>query len=118
MEFPAIPDKNYFNISEAAFLCGVEAHVLRFWESKFTVLSPAKRRGGRRFYNHQDIKIIRHIRHLLYDKGFTIQGAKLHLQEQRQQASEPVVVAKASATMSVNDIVAELKQMLQLMKSE
>ncbi|MEK8090300.1 MerR family transcriptional regulator [Thermithiobacillus plumbiphilus] len=77
---PPIPAKLYFSIGEAADLCGVKAHVLRYWEQEFPVLSPVKRRGNRRYYREADILLARQIRDLLYNQGFTIQGARDRLQ--------------------------------------
>jgi len=79
-ELPAIPGKRYFAIGEVAELCGVKAHVLRYWEQEFPQLKPVKRRGNRRYYQRQDVIIIRQIRALLYDQGFTIGGARNKLQ--------------------------------------
>ena len=73
---PAIPAKRYFTIGEVSELCGVKAHVLRYWEQEFTQLKPVKRRGNRRYYQRQDVIIIRQIRSLLYEQGFTIGGAR------------------------------------------
>jgi DNA-binding transcriptional MerR regulator len=79
-ELPAIPGKRYFAIGEVAELCGVKAHVLRYWEQEFPQLKPVKRRGNRRYYQRQDVIIIRQIRALLYEQGFTIGGARNKLQ--------------------------------------
>jgi DNA-binding transcriptional MerR regulator len=81
---PSIPAKRYFTIGEVAQLCGVKAHVLRYWEQEFTQLRPMKRRGNRRYYQHHEVLMIRRIRELLYDQGFTISGARNRLQEQAQ----------------------------------
>ena len=78
---PAIPAKRYFTIGEVAELCGVKPHVLRYWEQEFTQLRPMKRRGNRRYYQHHEVLMIRRIRDLLYDQGFTISGARNRLQE-------------------------------------
>ena len=78
---PAIPAKRYFTIGEVAELCGVKPHVLRYWEQEFTQLRPMKRRGNRRYYQHHEVLMIRRIRDLLYDQGFTISGARNKLQE-------------------------------------
>ena len=78
---PPIPDKRYFSIGETAGLCAVKPHVLRYWEQEFCQLKPAKRSGGRRYYQFKDVHIIRYIRELLYDKGFTISGAKQQLRQ-------------------------------------
>ena len=78
---PPIPAKRYFTIGEVGNLCGVKPHVLRYWEQEFTQLRPMKRRGNRRYYQHHEVLIIRRIRDLLYDQGFTISGARNKMQE-------------------------------------
>jgi DNA-binding transcriptional MerR regulator len=78
---PSIPPKRYFTIGEVSELCGVKPHVLRYWEQEFTQLRPMKRRGNRRYYQHHEVLMIRRIRELLYDQGFTISGARNKLQE-------------------------------------
>ena len=80
-KLPAIPAKRYFTIGEVGELCGVKPHVLRYWEQEFTQLRPMKRRGNRRYYQHHEVLMIRRIRELLYDQGFTISGARNKLQE-------------------------------------
>jgi DNA-binding transcriptional MerR regulator len=78
-ELPPIPAKRYFTIGEVSELCGVKPHVLRYWEQEFTQLKPVKRRGNRRYYQHHEVLLIRRIRQLLYDEGFTINGARNRL---------------------------------------
>ena len=78
-ELPAIPGKRYFTIGEVSDLCGVKPHVLRYWEQEFPQLKPVKRRGNRRYYQRQDVLMIRQIRSLLYEQGFTIGGARQQL---------------------------------------
>ena len=78
-ELPPIPGKRYFTIGEVSELCAVKPHVLRYWEQEFPQLKPVKRRGNRRYYQRQDVLIIRQIRSLLYDEGFTIGGARQRL---------------------------------------
>ena len=78
---PSIPAKRYFTIGEVAELCGVKPHVLRYWEQEFTQLRPMKRRGNRRYYQHHEVLMIRRIRDLLYEQGFTISGARNRLQD-------------------------------------
>ena len=80
---PAIPAKRYFTIGEVSELCGVKPHVLRYWEQEFTQLKPVKRRGNRRYYQHHEVLLIRRIRELLYEEGFTISGARNRLDTAR-----------------------------------
>jgi len=82
-QLPPIPSKRYFTIGEVSDLCGVRSHVLRYWEQEFTQLSPQKRRGNRRYYQHHEVVLIRKIRTLLYEEGFTISGARNRLDEAR-----------------------------------
>ena len=82
-ELPPIPAKRYFTIGEVSELCGVKPHVLRYWEQEFTQLKPVKRRGNRRYYQRHDVLMIRQIRSLLYDQGFTITGARQRLEPSR-----------------------------------
>ena len=89
---PSIPEKRYFTIGEVSSLCGVKPHVLRYWEQEFTQLRPMKRRGNRRYYQLHEVLMIRRIRKLLYDQGFTIAGARHQLLEVVQSVVEPVVV--------------------------
>ena len=79
VELPPIPAKRYFTIGEVSELCGVKPHVLRYWEQEFTQLKPVKRRGNRRYYQHHEVLLIRRIRELLYEEGFTISGARNRL---------------------------------------
>jgi DNA-binding transcriptional MerR regulator len=81
VSLPPIPAKRYFTIGEVSELCGVKPHVLRYWEQEFTQLKPVKRRGNRRYYQHHEVLLIRRIRELLYDQGFTISGARNRLDE-------------------------------------
>ena len=87
-ELPSIPAKRYFTIGEVSELCGVKPHVLRYWEQEFTQLKPVKRRGNRRYYQHHEVLLIRRIRELLYDQGFTISGARNRLTEPSQEDSK------------------------------
>ncbi len=86
---PAIPAKRYFTIGEVSELCGVKPYVLRYWEQEFTQLKPMKRRGNRRYYQHHEVLLIRRIRDLLYDQGFTISGARNQLGELGSQRLDP-----------------------------
>ena len=92
---PAIPAKRYFTIGEVAELCGVKPHVLRYWEQEFTQLNPMKRRGNRRYYQHHEVLMVRRIRDLLYEQGFTISGARHQLEMSKGKAA-------ASAAAEVN----------------
>lgn len=87
IQLPAIPDKRYFTIGEVSELCGVKPHVLRYWEQEFAQLRPVKRRGNRRYYQHHEVLLIRRIRGLLYEQGFTISGARNRLAELGPAAS-------------------------------
>ena len=94
---PPIPAKRYFTIGEVSELCGVKPHVLRYWEQEFTQLKPVKRRGNRRYYQHHEVLLIRRIRELLYEQGFTINGARHRLDESlgsrpATREGEPVAV--------------------------
>ena len=87
-ELPPIPAKRYFTIGEVSELCGVKPHVLRYWEQEFTQLKPVKRRGNRRYYQHHEVLLIRRIRELLYEEGFTISGARNRLDSSRIEPEE------------------------------
>ncbi len=89
---PPIPAKRYFTIGEVSELCGVKPHVLRYWEQEFTQLKPVKRRGNRRYYQHHEVLLIRKIRELLYEQGFTISGAR-----NRLDGGEEAILASVSA---------------------
>ena len=109
-ELPAIPGKRYFTIGEVSTLCGVKPHVLRYWEQEFPQLKPVKRRGNRRYYQRQDVLMIRQIRALLYEQGFTIGGAR-----QKMSGED----AKEDVTQSqqiVHQVRLELEDVLQLLK--
>ena len=87
---PPIPAKRYFTIGEVSELCAVKPHVLRYWEQEFTQLKPVKRRGNRRYYQHHEVLLIRRIRELLYEQGFTINSARNRLDEGRHHTIPPV----------------------------
>ena len=114
-QLPPIPAKRYFTIGEVAELCGVKPHVLRYWEQEFTQLKPVKRRGNRRYYQHHEVLLIRRIRQLLYEEGFTISGARNRLGEaaiQRQEELTEVERCKAllaGLRIDVADALAELR---------
>ena len=99
-ELPAIPGKRYFTIGEVAELCGVKPHVLRYWEQEFPQLKPVKRRGNRRYYQRQDVLVIRQIRSLLYDQGFTIGGARQRLdgEEAREDVTQTQQIVRQMRT--------------------
>ncbi|MDB5969107.1 MAG: MerR family transcriptional regulator [Hydrocarboniphaga sp.] len=97
LELPEIPRKRYFAIGEVSELCDVKPHVLRYWEQEFPQLKPVKRRGNRRYYQQDDVLIVRRIRSLLYEQGFTIGGARLRLKENPKGLVEAVRPAPAAA---------------------
>jgi len=97
---PAIPAKRYFTIGEVSELCGVKPHVLRYWEQEFTQLKPVKRRGNRRYYQHHEVLLIRRIRQLLYEEGFTISGARHRLDQAVEQATKATPGSAAKVTSS------------------
>lgn len=99
VQLPAIPAKRYFTIGEVSELCGVKPHVLRYWEQEFTQLKPVKRRGNRRYYQHHEVLLIRRIRELLYEQGFTISGARLRLDEANGSESN-VNIVQLSSTLA------------------
>jgi DNA-binding transcriptional MerR regulator len=94
-ELPPIPAKRYFTIGEVSELCGVKPHVLRYWEQEFNQLKPVKRRGNRRYYQHHEVLLVRKIRELLYNQGFTISGARNRLDEGAPVESAAVEVPEA-----------------------
>lgn len=97
---PPIPAKRYFTIGEVSELCGVKPHVLRYWEQEFTQLKPVKRRGNRRYYQHHEVLLIRRIRELLYEQGFTISGARNRLEEGDVREEQAPVAAPAPVTIA------------------
>ncbi|VAW64124.1 Transcriptional regulator PA2737, MerR family [hydrothermal vent metagenome] len=109
-ELPVIPSKRYFTIGEVSELCGVKPHVLRYWEQEFTQLKPVKRRGNRRYYQRHDVILIRQIRSLLYDQGFTIGGAR------QQLTGETAKEDTSQSNQLVKQIRNELEEILQTLK--
>ena len=102
---PAIPAKRYFTIGEVSDLCGVKPYVLRYWEQEFTQLKPMKRRGNRRYYQHHEVLLIRRIRELLYDQGFTISGARNQLTDlQLGNRGQDGHAAAGDAAMMIDEI--------------
>jgi DNA-binding transcriptional MerR regulator len=127
---PPIPAKRYFTIGEVSELCGVKPHVLRYWEQEFTQLKPVKRRGNRRYYQHHEVLLIRKIRELLYEQGFTISGARNRL-DGAEESIDLAPSAQANSTQAANvisssipnnifDFVqfkAELREVIQLLRA-
>jgi DNA-binding transcriptional MerR regulator len=116
-ELPPIPAKRYFTIGEVSDLCGVKPHVLRYWEQEFTQLKPVKRRGNRRYYQHHEVLLIRRIRELLYEEGFTISGARNRLDNSLngdEKAETPMRNGRAmpAAGVDVQAIKRELRAVL------
>jgi DNA-binding transcriptional MerR regulator len=108
-ELPPIPAKRYFTIGEVSELCAVKPHVLRYWEQEFTQLKPVKRRGNRRYYQHHEVLLVRRIRHLLYDEGFTISGARNRLDagDGAERARPPITLAQVrDALLALRDQLA------------
>ena len=117
-ELPPIPAKRYFTIGEVSELCGVKPHVLRYWEQEFTQLKPVKRRGNRRYYQHHEVLLIRRIRELLYEEGFTISGARNRLDNgPNDEKPEPEArngrAAPATGGVDINAIKRELRAVLE-----
>ncbi len=112
---PPIPAKRYFTIGEVSELCGVKPHVLRYWEQEFTQLKPVKRRGNRRYYQHHEVLLIRRIRELLYEQGFTINGARNRLDDGMGVGIKADSAAPATARPAPSDSVslAHIRQELQ-----
>jgi DNA-binding transcriptional MerR regulator len=98
---PPIPAKRYFTIGEVSELCGVKPHVLRYWEQEFTQLKPVKRRGNRRYYQHHEVLLIRRIRELLYQQGFTINGARNRLEENDVRNDAPAVEKTTASAVAI-----------------
>ena len=109
-ELPAIPGKRYFTIGEVSDLCGVKPHVLRYWEQEFPQLKPVKRRGNRRYYQRQDVIVIRQIRSLLYDQGFTIGGARNKL------GGEEARTDTTQSQQIVRQVRAELEELMKVLR--
>jgi len=101
VQLPPIPAKRYFTIGEVSELCGVKPHVLRYWEQEFTQLKPVKRRGNRRYYQHHEVLLIRRIRELLYEQGFTISGARNRLDGPNEVESK-VTVAQVTTSLDLS----------------
>lgn len=127
---PPIPAKRYFTIGEVSELCGVKAHVLRYWEQEFTQLKPLKRRGNRRYYQHHEVLLVRRIRELLYDQGYTIHGARIqlshpngngangngHANGNTHASGSPTPLVQTPTTSVPSDLRSTLQDVIQLLK--
>ena len=113
---PPIPAKRYFTIGEVSDLCGVKPHVLRYWEQEFTQLKPVKRRGNRRYYQHHEVLLIRRIRELLYEQGFTISGARNKLESRVAEDLPSTPSAAAVPGFDLAIMRAELTDILELLQ--
>lgn len=109
-ELPPIPAKRYFTIGEVGELCTVKPHVLRYWEQEFPQLKPVKRRGNRRYYQREDVLLIRHIKSLLYEQGFTIGGARQRMNGHQETPAGPAVEAG-----ELKQMIKELEEALSLL---
>jgi DNA-binding transcriptional MerR regulator len=120
IELPPIPAKRYFTIGEVSDLCGVKPHVLRYWEQEFTQLKPVKRRGNRRYYQHHEVLLIRRIRELLYEQGFTISGARnklgSRLAEHEEAPEEPALPPEPQVDLAA--LRNELVSIMQLLRPQ
>lgn len=113
-ELPPIPAKRYFTIGEVSELCGVKPHVLRYWEQEFNQLKPVKRRGNRRYYQHHEVLLVRRIRELLYNQGFTISGARNRLDE--GSAVEVIAADVPEAAKVPGGLRGELKSIIEMLQ--
>ena len=116
-ELPLIPAKRYFTIGEVSELCGVKAHVLRYWEQEFTQLKPVKRRGNRRYYQHHEVLLIRSIRKLLYEDGFTISGARGRLDHLATKHEESAQAQLLPLPANSSELRRELREILELLQA-
>lgn len=114
-ELPAIPVKRYFTIGEVSDLCGVKPHVLRYWEQEFTQLKPVKRRGNRRYYQHHEVLLVRRIRELLYQDGFTISGARNRLENFDPHAVAGGAAQGEAAAHDAHSVREELDAIIKLL---
>ena len=113
---PPIPAKRYFTIGEVSELCGVKPHVLRYWEQEFTQLKPVKRRGNRRYYQHHEVLLIRRIRDLLYDQGFTISGARNRLDEIVAEPAKVTRQAPVAVSSNLTALRREIKGVIEFLR--
>ena len=114
---PPIPAKRYFTIGEVSELCGVKPHVLRYWEQEFTQLKPVKRRGNRRYYQHHEVLLIRRIRDLLYEQGFTISGARNQLDEGVLSNGRGLAARTEAGNADLAAIKSEIKSIIETLGS-
>jgi DNA-binding transcriptional MerR regulator len=114
-ELPPIPAKRYFTIGEVSELCAVKAHVLRYWEQEFTQLRPVKRRGNRRYYQHHEVLLIRRIRELLYEEGFTISGARQRLEHDTEVPPEAPSTPATATALDVGKLRSEISAILKIL---
>ncbi|WP_353156015.1 MerR family transcriptional regulator, partial [Herminiimonas fonticola] len=112
---PPIPAKRYFTIGEVSELCGVKPHVLRYWEQEFTQLKPVKRRGNRRYYQHHEVLLIRRIRELLYEQGFTISGARNKLDSRILEARADEDLPLDAVTIDPNAVLAIRSELMEIL---
>ncbi len=126
VQLPPIPAKRYFTIGEVSDLCGVKPHVLRYWEQEFTQLKPVKRRGNRRYYQHHEVLLIRKIRELLYEQGFTISGARNRLDgadevettdNTAQVAVTTAVSSSSNENVNLGFIRSQIQEVIQLLRA-
>jgi len=122
-ELPPIPNKIYFTIGEISKLCDLEAHVLRYWEQEFAQLKPSRRRGNRRYYQRKEVLLVRHIRSLLYEQGFTIEGARIQLAtnniNREESITKPVVANNENRTkLLLNNIASNIEGILTELEKE
>ena len=116
-ELPPIPAKRYFTIGEVSELCGVKAHVLRYWEQEFAQLKPVKRGGNRRYYQHHEVLLIRRIRQLLYEDGFTISGARSRLDHPEEAYDESSSATISPPTLNVAELRREIRAVLAILQA-
>ena len=114
---PPIPAKRYFTIGEVSELCGVKSHVLRYWEQEFTQLKPVKRGGNRRYYQHHEVMLIRRIRQLLYEEGFTISGARSRLDQVEGKTEENIPEVLPHADFNFTTLRTELRAVIGILQT-
>lgn len=113
-ELPPIPAKRYFTIGEVSELCGVKPHVLRYWEQEFNQLKPVKRRGNRRYYQHHEVLLVRRIRELLYNQGFTISGARNRLDD--GAIVDPAIIENADGAKMQDGLRGEILSVIEMLR--